>query len=246
MAKIITPLSDRVPIVNEDRSATPYFKRILEDISDAALTSAVVDGIAGGDPDADRVLVWDDTLGELTYISVSALLDWLGSEARGDILYRGLSGWALLPAGTAGKYLTTGGAGADPSWTAPANDIAVITILVSDPSGAAITTGDGKAYWRVPDTLNGANLIKVAAHVTTVSSSGTPTVQIANVTDSVDMLSTKITIDANEKDSSTATTPAVIDTTKDDVATADELRIDIDVAGTGAKGLIVEMQFQVP
>jgi hypothetical protein len=60
------------------------------------------------------------------------------------------------------------------------------------------------------------------------------------------MLSTKLTIDASEKDSSTAATAAVIDTSHDDVATGDELRIDIDVAGTGAKGLMVEMQFQLP
>jgi hypothetical protein len=121
-----------------------------------------------------------------------------------------------------------------------------VTLLVSDPGGSAITTGDGKVYWRVPSTLNGMNLVGVAAALTTVSSSGIPTVQIANVTDSVDMLSTKLTIDANETDSSTAATAAVIDTTKDDVATGDMLRIDIDVAGTGAKGLMVEMQFQLP
>jgi hypothetical protein len=121
-----------------------------------------------------------------------------------------------------------------------------ISLLVSDPNGSAITTGDGKAYWRVPSTLNGMDLVGVAAHVTTVSSSGIPTVQIANVTDSVDMLSTKLTIDASEKDSSTAAAAAVIDATHDDVATGDELRIDIDVAGTGAKGLIVEMQFRLP
>lgn len=122
----------------------------------------------------------------------------------------------------------------------------VVQIQVSDPNGSAITTGDGKAYFRVNSLMNGWNLVAVAAHVTTVSSSGIPTVQIANVTDTVDMLSTKLTIDANEKDSSSAANAAVIDATKDDVATGDELRIDIDVAGTGAKGLIVELTFQAP
>ncbi len=120
-----------------------------------------------------------------------------------------------------------------------------VTILVTDPNGSTLTTGDGAAFFRIPSTLNGMNLVAVAAHVTTVSSSGTPTIQIANVTDSVDMLSTRITINANEKDSSTASA-AVIDAAHDDVATADELRIDVDVAGTGTKGLIVEMQFQLP
>ncbi len=123
---------------------------------------------------------------------------------------------------------------------------ATITLLVSDPAGSAITTGDGKAYWRVPSTIGGMDLVSVAAAVTTVSSSGIPTVQIANVTQAADMLTTKLTIDASETDSSTAATAAVIDTGNDDVATGDMLRVDIDVAGTGAKGLMVEMQFRLP
>jgi hypothetical protein len=124
--------------------------------------------------------------------------------------------------------------------------IRVIQIQVSDPAGSAITTGDGKAYFRVNSQLNGYNLTAVAAALTTVSSSGIPTVQIHNLTQTADMLSTKLTIDQSETDSSTAATPAVIDTGNDDVATADMLRIDIDVAGTGAKGLIVELTFSLP
>lgn len=113
--------------------------------------------------------------------------------------------------------------------------VEVVQILVTDPSGSALTTGDGKAYFMVPSKLNGWNLIRANAAVTTVSSSGTPTVQVHNVTDAVDMLSTRITIDANESTSHTAATPPVIDTTKDDVATGDLIRIDVDVAGTGAR-----------
>ena len=39
-------------------------------------------------------------------------------ETHGDILYRGASAWLRLPAGIAGQFLRTGGAGADPSWAA--------------------------------------------------------------------------------------------------------------------------------
>jgi len=88
--------------------------------------------------------------------------------------------------------------------------------------------------------------VGVAAHVTTVSSSGLPTIQIHNLTQTADMLTTKLTIDASEKDSKDATTAAVIDSANDDVATGDELRIDVDIAGTGTKGLIVELTFQLP
>lgn len=124
--------------------------------------------------------------------------------------------------------------------------ITVVSIQVTDPNGAALTTGDGKAFFRVPSTLNGFDVIAVAAHVTTVSSSGAPSIQIHNVTDAVDILSTNITIDQSEKDSATAATPAVINASNDSLATADELRIDIDGAGTGAKGLIVEIQARLP
>lgn len=109
-----------------------------------------------------------------------------------------------------------------------------------------LTTGDGKLLFMVPSQLNGFNIVDVAAFVSTVSSSGTPTVQVRNATDSVDVLSTRITIDASEFTSYTAATPAVIDTTKDDVATGDLLAIDVDVAGTGAKGLGVVLVFELP
>lgn len=123
---------------------------------------------------------------------------------------------------------------------------AVMGILVTDPNGSALTTGDEKAYVRIPSTLNGWNLVGVAAHVSTVSSSGAITIQVRNVTDAADMLSTAITIDQSEKDTATAATAAVINASTDDVATADEIAIDVDGAGTGAKGLFVELQFQLP
>jgi hypothetical protein len=121
-----------------------------------------------------------------------------------------------------------------------------VQILVTDPNGLSLTTGDGKAYFTVPALLNGHNLVAAHAALTTVSSSGLPTIQIANVTDSVDMLSTKITVDASELTSYTAATPPVIDTAHDDVATGDLLRVDVDVAGTGAKGLMVILTFEAP
>lgn len=113
--------------------------------------------------------------------------------------------------------------------------------VVSD--ATALTTGDGKVYFVVPVFLNGRNLVFAHAYCTTVSSSGTPEFQIANVTDSQDMLSTKITIDANEYSSHSAATPPVINGSYDDVATGDVLRVDCDTAGTGCKGVRVVLGF---
>lgn len=113
--------------------------------------------------------------------------------------------------------------------------------------GTDLATGDGKGYIVIPAGLNGMNLVSVHAKVITAGTTGTTDIQIANVTDAVDMLSTKITIDSTETGSDTAATPAVIDTTKDDVATNDVLRIDVDAASTTKpKGLILTLGLQLP
>lgn len=129
----------------------------------------------------------------------------------------------------------------------------VVGVLVSDPQGSAITTGDGKACFQVPSVMNGWNLVAVTGSVSTVSSSGIPTVQLrrsrrtnATTRSDADMLTTKLTIDANEFESSDAAAAVAIDTSNDDVNTGDIIFIDIDVAGTGAKGLFVSMIFQLP
>lgn len=110
--------------------------------------------------------------------------------------------------------------------------------------GDSVAIADGQAYITIPEECNGMNLVGVHARVVTAGTTNTTDIQIRNVTDSVDMLSTKITIDSGETGSDTAATPAVIDTTKDDVATNDLLAIDIDAVSTTApKGLIVVLRF---
>lgn len=128
----------------------------------------------------------------------------------------------------------------------------VVNILVSDPQGSAITTGDGKACFRIPSVMNGWNLVGVAGSLSTVSSSGIPTFQVrrsrrssATARTDADMLTTKLTIDATEFDSVDAAAAVAIDTSNDDVNTGDNIYIDIDVAGTGAKGLVAELIFQL-
>ncbi len=114
------------------------------------------------------------------------------------------------------------------------------------PTADTVTTGDDKVRFDIPADIGGMNLVYCLMTLDTVSSSGLPTVQIRNVTDSVDMLSTKLSIDANEYTSLTAAAPAVIDGSKDDVAEGDRLAIDCDIAGTGTKGLRVTLGFQYP
>lgn len=57
--------------------------------------------------------------GVIEELTLSEVLDFIGSAARGDVIYRGASSWARLAAGTSGLYLKTLGASADPVWDTP-------------------------------------------------------------------------------------------------------------------------------
>lgn len=109
-----------------------------------------------------------------------------------------------------------------------------------------VTTGDGKFIFEVSRDMDGTNLVEIEIYVTTVSTSGLPTVQIRNITQAADMLTTKVSIDANEKNSKDAATQPVIDLNNDDVAWGNHIAIDVDVAGTGAMGLGVILTFRFP
>ena len=119
-----------------------------------------------------------------------------------------------------------------------------IMLIKFNDDGVVLTTGDGKFFFPVPEELDNTQIIAAHAAVSTVSSSGTPTIQIRNVTDSVDVLTTRITIDASEFTSYTAEIPPVISFANAQLAKADIIAIDVDVAGTGAKGgtLILTIQ----
>jgi hypothetical protein len=109
-----------------------------------------------------------------------------------------------------------------------------------------VATGDGQAYFHIPPAINGMDLVYAHAEVITAGTTGTTDIQIHNVTDAVDVLSTKLTIDSAETGSDTAT-PYVINTSNDGAATNDLWRIDVDAVSTTApKGLIVTLGFQLP
>jgi len=105
------------------------------------------------------------------------------------------------------------------------------TVAVSDET-TTITTGTAKITFRMPAAVT---LSDVRASLTTVSSSGLPTVDINE--GGATILSTKITIDVSEFTSVDAAAPPVISDAN--IADDAEMTIDIDVAGTGAAGLKV-------
>jgi hypothetical protein len=100
---------------------------------------------------------------------------------------------------------------------------------LSDES-TALTAGNGALNFRMPHAMT---VTEVRISLETASSSGLVTVDINE--GGVSIFSTRPTIDVGELTSVTAATPAVIA----DASIADNaaIRVDIDVAGTGAVGL---------
>lgn len=119
-------------------------------------------------------------------------------------------------------------------------------IQITSGSGA-ITTGDGKAYFRIPKEYAGMSLIDVDVAVTASSTSGYIEVQLARGRQASagvphtysDMLSTAVTIDQNEYDSAYSATTTVINTSNDDVTDGDLIRIDVDRVGSGPSAVVI-------
>lgn len=109
----------------------------------------------------------------------------------------------------------------------------VLQFAVSDET-TEITTGAAKITLRMPYAMT---LQEVRASLGTASTSGAVTIDINQ--GGATILSTKLTIDQDEKTSTTAAAPAVISTSAltDDA----EITIDIDGAGTDAAGLKIAL-----
>lgn len=107
--------------------------------------------------------------------------------------------------------------------------------------------GDGISRIVLPSNFDGLKLREIGGHVYSVGVGSTTNVQIHNQTKGVDMLSTLLTIDAGENDSSTAATPAVINGSANTVNTANVIRFDIDQIGstTAANGLELRLGFEI-
>lgn len=211
---------------------------------------ALADGGTGAsltDPNADRIMFWDDSAGAVTWLtagngltittttiavdSASDTVDGIVELATTAETDTGTdTARALTPDGLAGSYAGTK---------------SVVCNVIDYTTNTS--TGDGKFYFVVPSALNGMVIVRVHARVITAGTTNTTDVQLHNVTDAVDILSTKLTIDSAETGSDTAATPAVINTSNDDLATNDLIRVDIDaVSTTPAKGLIVTIEARLP
>lgn len=108
-------------------------------------------------------------------------------------------------------------------------------------SDEVITTGDGTAAFSVAAYLNGLNLTAVLATIHTQGSSGTTSVMVRRRRSGSDqnMLSTPVTVSYNEYYAADGS----IDTSNDDIATGDQIYIDVDTAAVDQYGLSVVLTF---
>lgn len=187
------------------------------------------------------------TSGDLITGGASGAPGRLGVGTDGQILkvVSGAPAWTTPGAGTGVVEAIVAGTGITVDATDPANPIVTATasapvtaipIAASDES-TALTTGTAKVTFRMPFAFT---LTAVRASVKTAPTGSVLTVDINEGGASI--LSTKLTIDASEKTSTTAATPAVISDT--DLADDAEITIDIDkvgstVAGAGLKVYLI-------
>ena len=186
-------------------------------------------GVSARDFDEANSHVNDTTTNphNVTATQVGAIANSL-VNAKGDLITATADDTpARLAVGTNGFRLeAASGEATGLKWAA---DPVCIAVAVSDET-TAITTGTAKVTFRMPWAMT---VTAVRASLTTASTSGNPTFDINEGGTSI-LGANKLSIDANEKTSTTAATATAIS----DSALADdaEITIDIDTAGTGAKG----------
>lgn len=144
--------------------------------------------------------------------------------------------------------------GTDPDRTITPNALAhstygyrIVEFPIGGPTSIAIVNTDDTLtyHFRVLECMNGWNLVYVAASAKVAGTTNATTIQVRNITQAADMLSTPINLDSATTDSTAAATQPVIDTNNDDVATGDQITIRIPtVSTTPPQGVVVTVAFQ--
>jgi hypothetical protein len=78
-------------------------------------------------------------------VTLSAMIDEAIGSTQGDILYRGAGAWSVLPPGSAGQLLESGGASANPSWGTVSGS--GINQLTGDITTPALSSGATAAFF---------------------------------------------------------------------------------------------------
>ena len=124
----------------EEITCTSAARSILDDASTAAIATTLGLG-TGSSPEFTAVNLGhaSDTTLSRSAAGVLAvegnLVPSPASQAHGDVLFRGASGWERLAAGTSGQFLKTLGAGAAPAWDTASGTPPSINVQTFNSSG---------------------------------------------------------------------------------------------------------------
>jgi hypothetical protein len=111
------------------------------------------------DPTTHRLLVSASpgTLDDLTDVVIT-------SGAQGDVLYHNGTNWVNLAAGTNGQVLTSGGAGANPSWTgAGSGDMILANVQTVTGAKQFGTIGGAVGKFILAGSTSGSTIVNAAA-----------------------------------------------------------------------------------
>ena len=109
-------------------------------------------------------------------------------------------------------------------------------------NNSVVAVGDDKLVFPVPESLNGMVLVNADISVTTPSTSGN--VSMALRQNTTDLLTTSPVILANAYNSTDAGGTRGIVNGSPVLKTGNMLRFDVDLAGTGAKGLVAHLRLR--
>jgi len=120
-------------------------------------------------------------------------------------------------------------------------DLSAMSLFIFG-NNSLVAVGDGKLVFPVPESLNGMVLVNADISVTTPSTSGN--VSMALRQNTTDLLTTSPVILANAYNSTdTGGTRGVVNGSPV-LNTGNMLRFDVDLAGTGAKGLVAHLRLR--
>ena len=112
------PLNPNLPMVDEEGRPTPFFMRWWQNQIDTNTGITVLD----------------------SQEAVSGVLDLLGTELQGQVLYRGVNFWELLDPANDDDVFVSNGASADPQWKSVSN---LLDDAVSNTQGSILYRSSG-------------------------------------------------------------------------------------------------------
>lgn len=112
-------------------------------------------------------------------LTITQVLDMLGSTTQGDVIYRGASTWSVLHAGTSGQFLQTQGGSSNPVWATASGSGSVISVA----TGIGLSGGPITTTGTISVLTNGISnaLIRQSSGLSVIGNSASTTGNVADI-----------------------------------------------------------------